>query len=121
MRELIEECQRVGLVPYLGVLKRHRPDPFPMSHALDGYSMAMDIAVPFTSRGRDKLWRLTHRLADKVLENGGRFYYAKDATLLASSFERIHGAETVAKFREIKQRLDPDGVLSTDLTRRLGV
>jgi decaprenylphospho-beta-D-ribofuranose 2-oxidase len=121
LRECIEDCQRAGLVPYLGVLKRHRPDPFPMSHALDGYSMAMDFAVPWTSGGRDKLWRLTHRLADRVLENGGRFYYAKDATLLASSFERIHGAEAVAGFRALKQKLDPQGLLSTDLSRRMGV
>ena len=121
LRELIEECQRTGLVPYLGVLKRHKPDLFPMSHALDGYSMAMDFAVPWTSNGRDKLWRLTHRMADKVLDHGGRFYYAKDATLLASSFERIHGAHNVSAFRDMKARLDPENVLSTDLARRLGV
>jgi hypothetical protein len=30
------------MVPYLGVLKRHRPDPFLMTHAVDGFSMAME-------------------------------------------------------------------------------
>lgn len=121
LRECIEDCQRVGLIPYLGVLKRHRPDAFVMSHALNGYSMAMDFAVPMSSRRRDDLWRLTHRLADRVLENGGRFYYAKDATLMANAFERIHGAEAVESFRALKRRLDPGLVLGTDLSRRLGV
>jgi decaprenylphospho-beta-D-ribofuranose 2-oxidase len=60
-------------------------------------------------------------MAEVVLDAGGRFYYAKDATLLASSFTRIHGSEAVARFGELKARLDPRGVLQTDLARRLGV
>ena len=45
LRTLIEKCQAAGHVPYLGVLKRHRPDPFLMTHAVDGYSLAMQFAV----------------------------------------------------------------------------
>ena len=30
-------AQARGIVPYLGVFKRHRPDPFLLTHALDGY------------------------------------------------------------------------------------
>jgi hypothetical protein len=41
--------------------------------------------------------------------------------LLASSFARVHGDAAVAGFRGLKQRLDPAGVLQTDLSRRLGV
>jgi FAD/FMN-containing dehydrogenase len=58
-------------------------------------------------------------MADIVLENGGRFYYAKDALLEASCFERIHGVAVVEQFRALKERLDPAGMLSTDLSRRL--
>ena len=39
----------------------------------------------------------------------------------ASSFPRIHGDAAVNKFRELKQRLDPQHLLQTDLSRRLGV
>ena len=109
------------MVPYLGVLKRHRPDPFPMTHAVDGFSMAMDFAVGTSKRKRQALWAHCQKLADLVLEAGGRFYYAKDATLLASSFERIHGAGAVARFRALKALCDPDRILQTDLSRRLGV
>ena len=45
--------------------------------------------------------------------------YAMDGTLLASSFERVHGTEAVRTFRALKNRLDPDHVLQTDLSRRL--
>ena len=119
LRKLIEMCHAARKVPYLGVLKRHRPDPFLMTHAVDGYSLAMDFGVSRAPHRRRALWELTHRMAEVVLEAGGRFYYAKDATLLSSSFERIHGGEAVAAFRALKQRLDPRSVLNTDLSRRL--
>ncbi len=121
LREVIERCQQSGLVPYLGVLKRHRPDPFLLTHAVDGYSLAMDFAVSTSPTQRAALWRHCQELAELVLEAGGRFYYAKDAVLLASSFARNHGDAAVAQFRSLKQRLDPDRLLQTDLSRRLGV
>jgi decaprenylphospho-beta-D-ribofuranose 2-oxidase len=121
LRTLIEKCQQTGFVPYLGVLKRHRPDPFLMTHAVDGYSLAMDFAVSKRQHQRERLWRLCQELAEVVLEAGGRFYYAKDAVLLGSSFARVHGDAAVAQFRALKQQWDPGNLLQTDLSRRLGV
>jgi decaprenylphospho-beta-D-ribofuranose 2-oxidase len=121
LRTLIERCQAARHVPYLGVLKRHRPDPFLMTHAVDGYSLAMDFAVSARQSRRESLWRLCRELAEIVLEAGGRFYYAKDAVLLASSFARVHGEPAVASFRRLKERWDPDRLLQTDLSRRMGV
>ena len=120
-RILIERCQQTGMVPYLGVLKRHRPDPFLMTHAVDGYSLAMDFAVSRSPRRRAALWTLCREMAEVVLAAGGRFYYAKDAVLQASSFARIHGDDAVAQFRALKRRLDPQQLLQSDLSRRLGV
>ena len=108
-------------MPYLGVLKKHRPDPFLMTHALDGYSMAMDICVSKRPSKRESLWRLCREMADVVLDAGGRFYYAKDAVLTESSFPRVHGEDAVREFRSLKQQWDPDGMFQTDLSRRLGV
>ncbi len=118
---LIGMCHKEGLVPYLGVLKAHKPDPFLMTHAVDGYSLAMDFAVSARPHVRDQLWNLCRRMADVVLDAGGRFYYAKDAVLESSSFPRIHGENAVTQFRALKARLDPQGLLQTDLARRLGV
>ncbi len=118
-RATIETSHRAGFFPYLGVLKKHRSDPFLMTHAVDGYSLAMEFGVPMDRQQRHALWDLTHRLADLVLDAGGRFYYAKDATLLPHSFERIHGPQAVSEFRELKGRLDPGHLLQTDLSRRV--
>lgn len=119
LRRLIASCHTAGLLPYLGVLKRHRPDPFLMTHALDGWSLAMDFAV--TAANRARLWAHCQRMADDVLAAGGRFYYAKDATLQGHAFERVHGKAAAAEFRALKRRLDPRGVLQSDLSRRLGL
>jgi FAD/FMN-containing dehydrogenase len=121
LRKLIELCQQRGHVPYLGVLKKHKPDPFLMTHAVDGYSMAMDICVSRRTSRRDSLWRLCREMADLVLDAGGRFYYAKDAVLTESSFPRVHGEDAVGAFRTLKQQWDPDGLFQTDLSRRMGV
>lgn len=117
LRTLFEMCHEARLVPYLGVLKRHRPDPFLMTHAVDGFSMAMDFAV--SAGNRERLWRHTQAMAEVVLAAGGRFYYAKDATLLDTSFARIHGDDVVRRFRALKARLDPGNLLQTNLSRRL--
>ncbi len=117
-REVLELCQREGLPPYLVVLKRHRPDDFLMSHALDGYSMAMDFAVP---EDRERLWALAHRLTDLVLSRGGKFYFAKDSVLRPADVARMFGDERMSAFRALKQRLDPHGLLVSDLARRIGM
>jgi len=116
-RRLLELQQERGLVNWLTVLKRHRPDPFLLTHGLDGWSLAMDFNI--TDRNRQAVWTLCRDMAEIVLEHGGRFYPAKDATLTASQFQRALGQSAVSEFRELKERVDPDGLLSTNLSRRL--
>jgi FAD/FMN-containing dehydrogenase len=41
----LEAAQRRRMPPFLAVLKRHRPDAFLLSHAVDGYSLAFDFPV----------------------------------------------------------------------------
>lgn len=116
-RELLERSHRAGLTPYLGVFKRHRMDPFLMTHAVDGYSLALDFKV--TARNRDRLWAHAAELTRVVLDAGGRFYFAKDSTLTAQDLERYRAEPRVQSFLALKRTLDPGGVLQTDLWRRL--
>jgi len=116
LRDVLERCQRAGLRSYLGVLKRHRPDAFLLSHALDGWSLALDFRV--TDANRQRLWALTDELTERVLEAGGRFYFAKDAVLTADQVRRAYGEDRVQQFLAIKSRLDPQGLLANDLWRR---
>jgi decaprenylphospho-beta-D-ribofuranose 2-oxidase len=113
----IELCQRERIVPYLGVFKRHRRDDFLMSHAVDGYSLALDF--PITARNRERLWALTARLNALVLAAGGRFYFAKDSTLDAGTAAAFLGEETLQRFKELKRTCDPENLLRTELSQRL--
>lgn len=115
--DILALSQRRGLPNYLTVLKRHRPDDFLMSYAVDGFSMAMDYRV--TNENRQRVVWLTRELDEIVLAAGGRFYLAKDSTLRPEVAIAYLGAERIAQFREIKQRCDPEGLLQTDLWRRV--
>jgi decaprenylphospho-beta-D-ribofuranose 2-oxidase len=115
--ELIARAQRAGLVPYLLVYKRHRRDEWVLTHAVDGFSLAMDFKV--TAKNRDSLWRLCEGFDETVLGAGGRFYFAKDATLTRSAALRSFPGSEVEAFRLLKARVDPDTMLQSDLFRRL--
>jgi decaprenylphospho-beta-D-ribofuranose 2-oxidase len=109
-------CQAAGLPPYLGVAKRHRPDRFLLTHAVDGYSLALDFRV--TAGRRRRLSELTHTLDQVVLEHGGRFYFAKDSMLDPETTQSYLGQAALARFFELKERCDPDNLLQTNLWRR---
>ena len=115
--EILARSQRAGLVPYLGVLKRHRPDPFWMTHGLDGWSLAMDFRV--TRANRERLWQHCSALAREVTATGGRLYYAKDSTLAPDDLGDFYGEERVRRFLALKREVDPEGCWQTQLWRRL--
>jgi len=117
MAEMLRLCQRHGLPNYLTVLKRHRPDPFLMTHGLDGYSMAMDFRITRGNRGR--VVKLARELDQIVLSAQGRFYLAKDSTLRPEVAVAYLGQGTIDQFRLLKGRCDPDNLLQTNLWRRI--
>ena len=110
-------AQSYGLVPYLGVFKRHRPDSFLMTHAVDGYSLALDFAVRPEKRGG--LLSLAAEMDRRVIKAGGRFYFAKDSALHLMSASEAVGPERAERFFALKKQLDPENILQTNLSRRL--
>jgi len=113
---LIQMQQDARLESFLGVMKRHRPDRFLVSHAVDGYSLALDFKV--TARNRAELMDLCHRMNDVVLAAGGRFYLAKDSTLRPQD-ARTYLGESFDKIVELKKELDPSGLFSSALSQRI--
>ncbi|MEK6222338.1 MAG: FAD-binding protein, partial [Chloroflexota bacterium] len=113
-KDIIQLSQRYRLPSFLGVVKRHRPDNFLLSHAVDGFSLAMDFKV----RQLKKLRQMTNQMNQIVLEAGGRFYFAKDSTLTADVVSAYLGEATIKKFKKLKAKYDPNGILQTDLYQR---
>ena len=116
-RNQLEICQECGLQSFLAVLKRHRPDPFLMSHGVDGFSLALDF--PVVKGRRENLWSLVRELAGPVVAAGGRFYPAKDAVLTAELYRATFAEGQLERFAEIKKELDPGRRLRTGLADRL--
>jgi decaprenylphospho-beta-D-ribofuranose 2-oxidase len=110
--------QQYQLESFLGVMKRHRPDKFLFSHAVDGYSLALDFKV--TDRNRARLFELAHKMNEIVLRAGGKFYFAKDSTLQKEDLAAYLG-DNLNTYRELKAKYDPDRILSSDLAKRLGL
>lgn len=115
--EMLKLSQDRGLPAYLGVTKRHRPDRFLLTHAVDGFSFAMDFKI--TDRNRQSLSRLLQDFDRIVLQAGGRFYFVKNSDTLPETAARFYGTKTMAEFRRLKRRCDPNGLLESNLYRRL--
>jgi hypothetical protein len=114
---MIELSQRRGLPSYLGVTKRHRPDKFLLTHAVDGFSLAMDFKV--TDGKRASLSKMLQEFDRLVLNAGGRFYFAKNSETSAEAARAFLGEAAIAKFKELKKRCDPENLLESDLFRRV--
>ncbi|MBI5822510.1 MAG: FAD-binding oxidoreductase [Chloroflexi bacterium] len=115
--EMLKLSHKNRLPSYLGVTKRHRPDKFLLTHAVDGFSLAMDFKV--TDASRAKLRAMLYDFDKIVLANGGRFYFAKNSETTAETALAFYGKETVAKYKKLKKRCDPNGLLESDLYRRI--
>lgn len=115
--EMLSLSQKRGMPAFLGVTKRHRPDKFLLTHAVDGFSLALDFKV--TDATRPQMRDMLQEFDRIVVAGGGRFYFAKNSETTAETALAFYGEETVKKFKRLKKRCDPNGLLESDLYRRI--
>jgi decaprenylphospho-beta-D-ribofuranose 2-oxidase len=100
---------------YLAVFKRFGPAfGGPLSFPLEGWTLAVDLPAAWSG-----LAPALDALDDVVAACGGRVYLAKDARMRAELLPAMY--PLLRRFRALRGRVDPDGVLSSDLARRLGL
>ena len=113
VRKSIERLSAVQCASFLAVLKRMGPaTPGPLSFPSAGWTLALDI--PAAARGLAPLLDELDRL---VTDAGGRVYFAKDSRLPSHLVPEMY--PELDRFRELQARMDPSGVLQSDLARRL--
>jgi decaprenylphospho-beta-D-ribofuranose 2-oxidase len=115
VRRVIERLSALRLASFLAVLKRFGPgDPGPLSFPIAGWTLALDIPVGF-----DRLDGLLDEFDQEVATAGGRIYLAKDSRVSPAAFRAMY--PRVDEWLAVRARVDPDGVLQSDLGRRLGL
>jgi decaprenylphospho-beta-D-ribofuranose 2-oxidase len=96
----------------LAVLKRLADGDGPLAFAMRGWTLALDF--PAAAPGLD---RLLDGFDDLVAEAGGRVYLAKDSRLRPATLRAMY--PRLDEWRSVRARLDPNGMMRSDLQRRL--
>lgn len=113
LRRIVERLGKTRTASFLAVLKRFGPGtPAPLSFPLPGWTLALDLPAALPGLGR----LLTH-LDAWVLAAGGRVYLAKDSRAAPETVHAMY--PRLPELRAVRERVDPKGVLRSDLSRRL--
>ena len=115
VEDVVELIACSGIPSFLAVLKRFGPGtPGPLSFAQSGWTLALDFPV-----GPAGLPALLDSLDEMVATAGGRIYLAKDARLRPDLMPVMY--PRLEEMAAVRARVDPDGVLVSDLSLRLGL
>ncbi|WPP31638.1 FAD-binding oxidoreductase [Streptomyces sp. CL7] len=113
LRRIVRRISERRCPSFLAVLKRFGDaDPGWLSFPAPGWTLALDIPASLPGLGA-----FLDELDEEVAGAGGRVYLAKDSRLrpdlLAAMYPRLDD------FRSLRAELDPRGVFTSDLSRRL--
>lgn len=115
--ELMAICQSSPSPPVTTILRAHKKDDCLISFSEDGYSLNFEFHPKARNEAASR--EAVDRLIDATVRYGGKVHLAKDQVLRPEQFYRVYPG-----YREllaIKQRLDPDGLFTSDLARRIGI
>jgi len=115
IEDAVDAIASSGISSFLAVLKRFGPGtPGPLSFSQEGWTLALDFPL-----GPPGLSDLLDSLDVAVTDAGGRVYLAKDARMRPDLLSAMYPG--LPDFKATCRRVDPEGLLASDLSRRLGL
>ena len=115
--ELLEICQSSPCPPVTTILRAHASDDGMLSFSEDGYSLNFEFHPKKRHEAASR--EAVDRLIDATVKRGGKIHLAKDQVLKPEQFFRVY--PRYKDLLEVKRRLDPDGLFTSDLARRVGI
>jgi decaprenylphospho-beta-D-ribofuranose 2-oxidase len=111
-RRIVEKIARSPHASGLNVLKRFgQGNAAPLSFPQPGWTITVDFPI---ARG---LHRFCDELDELVLGAGGRLYLAKESRASGETIRR--GYPRFDEWRKVRDTVDPTGVFTSDMARRL--
>ena len=115
--ELLKICQSSPCPPVTTILRAHKRDDCLVSFSEDGYSLNFEFHPKEHHEAANR--EAVDRLIDATVKRGGKIHLAKDQVLRPEQFHRVY--PRYGELLEIKRKLDPNGLFTSDLARRVGI
>jgi decaprenylphospho-beta-D-ribofuranose 2-oxidase len=117
MIELLGICRSSPSPPVTTILRSHRSDDGMLSFSEDGYSLNFEFHPKKRNEAASRA--AVDRLIEATIRRGGKIHLAKDQVLRPDQFYAVY--PRYSDLLEVKARLDPEGLFSSDLARRVGL
>jgi decaprenylphospho-beta-D-ribofuranose 2-oxidase len=115
--ELLEICQSSPCPPVTTIMRAHKADDCLLSFSEEGYSLNFEFHPK--KHSEDASRQAVDRLIDATAKRGGKIHLAKDQVLRPEQFYRVY--PRYKDLLDIKRKLDPQGLFTSDLARRVGI
>jgi len=113
IRRVLERLSSAHIASFLTVLKRFgAAGQGHLSFPTEGWTLALDVPL-----GTGGLALVLDELDEMVASGGGRVYLSKDGRLRPELLRAMY--PRLDEWNEVRRRVDPKGVLGSDLGRRL--